>query len=81
MLVYHTRTEKYEAYGKLSELEADERFSRFIRVTPSHLVNCDRISSLGDDFLIVNGERLPVSRRRRKECMEKMAALLGGGRS
>ncbi len=81
MLVYHTRTEKYEAYGKLSELEADERFSRFIRITPSHLVNCDRISSLGDDFLIVNGERLPVARRRRKECMEKMAALLGGGRS
>ena len=69
-----------EAYGKLSDLEADERFRRFLRVTPSHLVNCDHITSLTDDAMIVNGVKLPVSRRRRKECLEKMAALLGGGR-
>ena len=80
MLIYHTRTGQYEAYGKLSELEADERFRRFLRVTPSHLVNCDHIASLTDDAMIVNGVKLPVSRRRRKECLEKMAALLGGGR-
>ena len=79
MLIYHTRTGQYEAYGKLSDLEADERFRRFLRVTPSHLVNCDHITSLTDDAMIVNGVKLPVSRRRRKECLEKMAALLGGG--
>ena len=78
MLIYHTDKEKYEAYGKLSELETDERFKRFIRVSSSHLVNCDHVSSLGDDFLIVNGVKLPVSRRRRKECLEKMVSLLGG---
>ena len=80
MLIYHTRNGQYEAYGKLGELEADNRFKRFLRVSASHLVNCDHISSLGDDFLIVNGVQLPVSRRRRKECLEKMAAMLGGGR-
>ncbi len=77
MLIYHTKNEEYEAYGKLSELEKDERFNRFIRVSSSHLVNCDHISSLGDDYLIVNNSRLPVSRRRRKDCLEKMAVLLG----
>lgn len=80
MLIYHTRTAQYEAYGKLSELETDERFRRFIRVTPSHLVNCDHIASLTDDTMTVSGVKLPVSRRRRKECLEKMASLLGGGR-
>ena len=79
MLIYHTRAGQYEAYGKLSDLEADERFRRFLRVSPSHLVNCDHIASLTEDSIIVNGTRLPVSRRRRKECLEKMAALLGGG--
>ena len=81
MLIYHTRGGQYEAYGKLSELEEDERFKRFIRVTPSHLVNCDYISSLTDDAIIVSGVLLPVSRRRRKECLEKMAVLLGGGQA
>ncbi len=81
MLIYHTRAEQYEAYGRLSDLEADERFRRFLRVTPSHLVNCDHISSLTEDSMIVNGARLPVSRRQRNECLEKMAELLGGGRS
>lgn len=77
-LVYHTGSGDYEAYGKLSSLEEDPRFSRFIRVTPSHLVNCSQISSVLDDCLIVNGIQIPISRRRRRECLEKMAAILGG---
>ena len=79
VLIYHIRGGQLEAYGKLSQLEQDERFGRFIRVSSSHLVNCDHISSLGEDSMIVNGEKLPVSRRRRKDCLEKMAKLLGGG--
>ena len=79
MLVYHTGNETYEAYGKLTDLETDGRFSRFIRITKSHLVNCDYITALADDSMVAGGFQIPVSRRRRKECMEKMAALLGGG--
>ena len=78
-LIFHTGEGSFEAYGKLTSLEEDSRFSRFIRVSPSHLVNCAQISSVGDDALTVHGKQLPVSRRRRKECLEKMAALLGGG--
>ena len=77
-LVFHTGEGDYESYGKLTSLEEDERFRSFIKVTPSHLVNCAHISSVQDDSLTVNGIRLPISRRRRKECLEKMAALLGG---
>lgn len=77
-LIYHTRQGDYEVYGKLSSLEEDSRFSRFIRVSPSHLVNCALVSSVLDDSLIVNEIQIPISRRRRKECLEKMASILGG---
>ncbi len=79
VLIYHTEKDQYEAYGKLTELENDERFRRFLRIGTSHLVNCDHISAFENDTIVVKGVRLPVSRRRRKECLEKMAVILGGG--
>ncbi|MBQ8162706.1 MAG: response regulator transcription factor [Clostridia bacterium] len=78
MLVYHAGDAQYEAYGRLSDVEGDARFTRFIRVSTSHLVNCDHISSFGDDYVEVHGSRLPLSRRRRKDCQGRMAAILGG---
>lgn len=78
-LVYHTSSGDYEAYGKLSSLEADERFRNFIRVSQSHLVNCRMITSIHDNSLTVRDINVPISRRRRKECLEKIAAILGGG--
>lgn len=77
-LVYHTSEGDFESYGKLASLEADERFRSFLKVSPSHLVNCAHISAVQEDAVMVNGVLLPISRRRRKECLEKMAALLGG---
>ena len=77
-LIYHTADGDYEAYGKLSALEEDDRFRHFIRVSPSHLVNCAHIEAVEDDCLAVRGNRIPISRRRRKECLSRMAVLLGG---
>ncbi|MBQ7655700.1 MAG: response regulator transcription factor [Clostridia bacterium] len=77
-LIYHTADGSIEAYGKLAALEEDERFKGFIRVSNSHLVNAAQITAVREDSLLVNGETIPLSRRRRKECLEKMAALLGG---
>ena len=77
-LIYHTTGGDIEVYGKLSALEEDEHFHNFIRCSASHLVNCSMISSVQEDTVTVRGVRLPISRRRRKECLEKMAAILGG---
>ena len=77
-LVYHTSEGDYEAYGKLSALEADPRFSGFVRISPSHLVNASRIEAVEEECVVVHGTRIPISRRRRKECMNRIAALLGG---
>ena len=77
-LIYHTTGGDFEAYGKLSSLEEDPRFHRFVRISPSHLVNCAMITSVQDDSLLLEDVRLPISRRRRKECLEKMASVFGG---
>ena len=77
-LVYHTSDGDYEAYGKLSALEEDPRFSGFVRISPSHLVNASRIDEVKEECVVVHGTRIPISRRRRKECMNRIAALLGG---
>lgn len=76
-LLFHTRTEVLETYGKLSSLEDDARFSGFVRCSQSHFVNCSYISAFGRESLTINGEQIPIARRKKKACMEKIAAVLG----
>ena len=77
-LIFHTRDGVFQTYGKLAALEADSRFSGFIKVSASHLVNCAFIGNIGRTTLEVAGDQIPLSRRRRKECLEKMAEIIGG---
>ena len=77
-LLFHTAQGDFEAYGKLSALAEDGRFQRFLRVTPSHLVNSAYISAVSEDTLTVHGVEIPISRRRKKECLEKLAMAMGG---
>ena len=77
-LIFHTRSGVFETYGKLGALEEDARFSGFIKPSPSYLVNCSHIANIGKDTLEVGGDTVPLSRRRRKECLEKLAQVIGG---
>ncbi len=78
-LIYHMEKNNYESYGQLGALEASESFSSFIKPSPSYLVNPRYVTEVGQDFLMLGEEMLPLSRRRRKECLEKMASLMGKG--
>lgn len=78
-LIFHTKNGISKVYGKLSAVEEDERFRNFIKVSPSHLVNCRHVAHVGKDTLTVAGDQLPLSRRRRNECLQKMARVIGGG--
>ena len=78
-LLFHTGKETIRTYGQLSELEEDPRFAGFVRSSPSHLVNCSYITLVDQDSLTAGENRIPVSRRKRKACLEKMAKILGGG--
>ena len=78
-LVFHTADAAHEANGSLSEYESDNRFASFVKVSKSHLVNCAYITEIGDDFVTVAGDKLPLTRRRKKECLEKIAKVIGSG--
>ena len=77
-LIFHTQDGAFQTYGKLGALEEDSRFSGFVKVSASHLVNCAFVGNIGKTTLEVAGDQIPLSRRRRKECLEKMARIIGG---
>ncbi len=77
-LIFHTRDGVFHLYGKLGTIEEDARFSGFIKPSPSHLVNCAHITSIGRDTVEIGGDQIPLSRRRRRECLEKLARVIGG---
>ena len=78
-LIIHTPDADYTAYGQLNALEADARFAGFAKSSTSHLVNCAWVTAVGTDTVTVAGHALPLSRRRRKPFLEKLAQVLGGG--
>ena len=78
-LLFHTRTETLQTLGKLSALEEDPAFSHFVRCSQSFLVNCAYITAISQETLTVEGIAIPIARRKRRECMEKIAQVLGRG--
>lgn len=78
-LKFHTRGETQETLGKLSALEEDPAFAHFVRCSQSYLVNCAYITAIGQEMLTVDGQSIPIARRKRRECMEKIAQALGRG--
>lgn len=78
LLIFHTESGNYEANGQLSALEKENEFADFIRPSPSHLVNCSHVLKIGQYELNVAGDSVPISRRKRKETLEKLARVLGG---
>ena len=77
-LIFHTRDGTFQTYGKLGALEEDGRFSGFVKVSASHLVNCAFVGNIGKTTMEVAGDQIALSRRRRRECLEKMARIIGG---
>lgn len=71
----------YTFYGKLNDIEGQIP-KNFIRIHQRYLVNSDKVTFLGNDYVTVDNpacEKLPVSRACRKEASEKLAkALLTG---
>ena len=77
-LVFHTAEGDLTAPGSLRALTEDERFAAFLKVSPAHLVNASHVTGIGKDTISVRGTAVPLSRRRRKECLEKLAHQIGG---
>lgn len=77
-LIYHTADGDITAHGQLKDLESDSRFGQFAKCNSCYLVNCEQITQVHPDHVLVGGDRLPISRRRKKAFMSRLAEALGG---
>ncbi len=77
-LVFHGEGQVFTVGGQLNALEQDPRFAGFTKSSASHLVNCSWVTEVDSDSVRVDGEAVPLSRRRRKGFLQEMARILGG---
>lgn len=81
-LTYHLEGEKpLEARGSLGQLEEELANAPIVRVSKSCLANMDKVSLIRNDYLqMSSGDRLRVSRTRKREVMDAVTDYLGGRR-
>ncbi len=78
-LFFHTERGDIEGRGSLGQLEKDLAESTFARCNSGYIVNFRNIKSIEKDMVLMsNGDRLPVSRARKKEFLHQFAMYLGG---
>lgn len=77
-LTYHTEQGDFECSGTLQETETKLHDWGFLRCNKCYLVNQRQIREVcGGELLLMNGERLQISRLRKKEFMEEFSAFVG----
>ena len=76
-LILHTILGDYETSGTMKELEEKLYDMNFCRGNKGYLINLQHVDSVEDGCAVVNGERLVISRPRKKEFMEALTAYWG----
>ncbi len=79
-LTYHTADDTVVSSGKLYEVENILCASGFFKCNRCYLVNMRYVKSINDGVCeMVNGDKLLISRNRKKEFSEALADFLCGG--
>ena len=76
-LIYHTEQGEYRVRGQLYEARKQLDEKQFILCHRSYLVNLRHISSVHDEYLIVNGKKVLISKSHRKEIERRFVSYLG----
>lgn len=71
-LIYHSADGLLEAKGSLSELEATLEKDHFFRCNKCYLINLEHVDGVEDNFVTVGGERIQVSRSRKKALLDNL---------
>ena len=72
----HTRNGVLETHARISDLEEQLPQKQFFRCHKGYLVNLDYVSGISETDCLVQDERLPISRRRKKEFIQRLAEVL-----
>ena len=77
-LTYHTEKGQLPGTGTLQDAEQRLHGKGFLRCNKCYLVNQKHIRTVtGSDVVLSNGEKLQISRLRKKEFMEELARSMG----
>ena len=77
-LIYHTTAGPVSGAGTLVEAEEKLHSKGFLRCNKCYLVNYKHVVSVqGSDLVLTGGERLLISRPRKKSFMAELAAAMG----
>lgn len=77
-LIFHTKTEEYITFATMKEVEEKLKDMEFFRCNKGCLLNLAYVDSVLDGCVIINGERISISRARKKEFTEALTNYLGG---
>ncbi len=79
-IIIHTASRRISISGTLTQLEERLSSQHFFRSNSCYLVNLRHVSAVeGQDCVMTNGERLRVSRPRKKAFLTTLTEYLGGG--
>lgn len=80
IIVLHTTSKKYEFYGKLNEIEKDERLINFIKPHKSYYVNLAYIDNIEHGVVVMkNQDKIPLSRNLKQYVTDKFLSFLTEG--
>lgn len=76
-LVYHTTKGVYDVRGRLSDVIKKLDQKRFIMCNRSFVVNLRYVFSICNEYLVVDGTKISISKSHRKEIMQHFSNFLG----
>jgi len=69
-LIYHTKTGQIVVRGTMRELEEKLKDEPFYRCNKAFLINLEHVNGFEDNDVLIDGERVQVSRAKKKEFMD-----------
>lgn len=76
-LVFYTSSGTYEAIGTMKEMEESLSDANFCRGNKGYLINLAYVEGVKENCAVVKGEKLLLSRARKKEFMEELTHYWG----
>lgn len=76
VLVYHTKEVNIRAVGSLKNEEKRLSEESFFRCNYCYLVNLRCVTGVQGNMAIVNGDKLQISRSRKKEFLQRLTAIM-----
>ncbi len=77
-IFYHTKNQVYRQKGTLKEIEGKISELPFKRCNNCYLINLKYVSGVDKDDVIVGGDRLKISRPKKREFLQAIAEYMGG---